>query len=61
MSVVMTQELTLVVMFSTGWNSTDTARSCDWLPLMGIRMRVKVRGRLKEMKRKDFKSDCLES
>ena len=59
MAVVMTQELTLVVMLSTGGNSTDSARSCGWLPQMSIRMRVKVKGRLKEMKRKEFKSDCL--
>ena len=59
MAVVMTQELTLVVMLPTGCNSADSARSCGWLPLMSIRMKVKVRGRLKEMKRKEFKSDCL--
>ena len=59
MAVVMTQELTLVVMLSTGWNSTDSVRSCYWLPLMSIRMSVKAKGRLKEMKRKEFKSDCL--
>ena len=52
--VLMTQELTLVVMLSIGWSSTDSVRSCGWLPLMSIRMRVKVKGRLKEMKRKMF-------
>ena len=59
MAVVMTQEQTLVVMLSTGWNSTDSVTSCGRLPLMSISMRVKVKGRLKEMKRKEFKSDCL--
>ena len=59
LAVVMTQELILVVMLSTGQNSTDSVRSCGWLPLVSIRMRVKVKGRLKEIKRKEFKSDCL--
>ena len=59
MALVMAQELTLVVILSTGWNSNDPARSCGLLPLMSIRMRVKVKGRLREMKRKEFKSDCL--
>ena len=59
MTVVMTQELTLVVLLATGWNSTDSPRSHGWLPLMSTRVRVKVKGKLKEMKRKEFKSDCL--
>ena len=62
MAIVMTQELTLVVMLSTGWNSTDSARSCAWLPLMTIRTRVKVRGRLNEMKKMSLNLIvCLES
>ena len=36
MAVVMTEELTLVVMLSTGQNSTDSVRSYDWLPLISM-------------------------